>query len=88
MGGNITNKFRRNNISKAVGILTSAKSMLENANEIVNDCSNEEHDYIDSIPENLQSGERYDTIERNADLIDDACGYIDDAISALNEAIG
>lgn len=72
----------------ACGMLASAKSMLESANEIVSDCSNEERDYIDSIPENLQNGDRYETSEYKADLIEDACGYIEDAIDALNEAVG
>lgn len=62
--------------------------MLKSAGEIVEDCASDERDYLESIPENLQSGSRYETIEYNADLLDDACGYIEDAINALTEAIG
>ena len=40
----------------------------------------EEEDYMNNIPENLQGGERYSMAE-------DACSYLEEAIGNIEEAI-
>lgn len=48
----------------------------------------EEEGYRDSIPENMQSGERYEQAESACDSLSDARDSISEAIDSINEAIG
>ena len=47
----------------------------------------EEDDARDNIPENLQSGETYETSEECSDVMSDALDNINDAIENLNGII-
>lgn len=68
------NKVRRANIKETVGLIERVKSVLESILD-------EEQDYYDNIPENLQSSQRAEDSE-------DAISNLEDAISNLEEAIG
>lgn len=67
------NKVRRANIKETVDLIERVKSMLE-------DILDEEQDYYDNIPENLQTSQRAEDSE-------DAISNLEDAISNLEEAI-
>lgn len=68
------NKVRRANIKETVDLIERVKSVLESILD-------EEQDYYDNIPENLQSSQRAEDSE-------DAISNLEDAISNLEEAIG
>lgn len=45
----------------------------------------EEQDYFDAIPENLQSSQNYETSETACDALEDATSSLRDIIEALQE---
>ena len=67
------NKKRKQNIMSIKRVLDSCLSSLENISE-------DEQDYFDNIPDNLQSSNR-------ADISQDAIDELDSAIEALNSAL-
>jgi len=68
------NKDRRKNLQAVIDAITEANETLETLKE-------EEEEYRDNMPENLQDSERYEKA-------DAACDSLDEAISNLEEAIG
>lgn len=46
-----------------------------------------EEDGLDNIPENLQCSELYENIEAAASSLSNSVGFIEDAISCLEEAV-
>lgn len=74
------NKIRRQELSKAMAYLNSAKNIVE----IV---QSREEDYRDNMPENLQESDRYHTAEDACDAMGDAISNLDDAIERLANAI-
>ena len=67
------NKKRKQNIMSIKRVLDSCLSSLENISE-------DEQDYFDNIPDNLQSSNR-------ADISQDAIDELDSAIEALNSVL-
>ena len=47
----------------------------------------EEQDYLDSIPENLQGGERYEKSEEAVSALEGAVDCLDEAIDNIDIAI-
>jgi len=64
-------------ISVKLGEITSAILRLRD----------EEQDYIDNMPESLQSSKKYDNAEAAVTLMDDAINDIETSCSSLDEAI-
>lgn len=62
-----------------------AKQLLEEAKDILEEALNEEDEYRDNIPENLQSSERYEQSEAYSDAMDNAINEISSAIESLEE---
>ena len=73
------NKVRRKQLSEVTSILETAKGMLE---EIRDD----EQDYFDNIPENLQCSERAEASEEAIDAMDEAIESLESAIESVNDA--
>ena len=48
----------------------------------------EEEEYRDNIPENMQGGERYEQAEAACDALSEAVDSISPAIDSINEAMG
>lgn len=67
------NKIRRKALRDIIDQLEKLKCSLE-------ELQNEEEEYRDNIPENLQSSERYETA-------DNACSNLYDAVDSLDNAI-
>lgn len=63
------NKARRNSIQKVIDKLTSLQSFLENVESDVENILDEETEYLDNIPENLQSSQRYTQAENACDSL-------------------
>lgn len=62
-----------------------AKQLLEEAKDILEEALNEEDEYRDNIPENLQNSERYEQSEAYSDVMDSAINEISSAIESLEE---
>lgn len=67
--------------------LRSASAHLSMAVDIIRDVRYEEQDAMDNIPENLQSSERYETMEEAVDHLDDALDAIREAESELSHVL-
>ena len=52
------NKERRNKINKAIEEVNRLQEALEGLQQIVEEIRDEEQDYLENIPENLQGSER------------------------------
>ncbi|MBC1887989.1 hypothetical protein HCA63_06445 [Listeria booriae] len=70
------NLKRRKRIQDTLNILTEQRDLLE----ILKD---EEQEYVDNVPENLQGTERYETAEEAASGLDEAYDLVNDAIEKL-----
>lgn len=73
------NKQRRKDIDTII-------QALEEIREQIQCVLNEEQDYLDNIPENLQNSERYETAETAVQELKEADGSIDDIIEHLENA--
>ena len=74
------NKSRRKELKKWLENIGTIKSELEN---IVDD----EQNYYDQIPENLQSGQRACDSEEAIDKMNEAVDILDEAINCIEEII-
>ena len=73
------NKERRKRIQEVASQIDLLKGEVE-------DILSEEEEYKENIPENMQSGERYDTAEAACDNLQSAVDCIEEALSCLEEA--
>ena len=74
------NKERRKNLQSIIERLEELKSDLE-------ELQIEEEEYRDNIPENMQSGERYEKAEEACNAMQCAVDAFDEAISNIESAI-
>ena len=68
------NKARR-------AVISSIRDQLDDLKSQVEEIQGEEQDYFDNMPENMQDGER-------GDAASEAARELENAVSALDEAIG
>lgn len=74
------NKDRRKRINQAVEMLDQARNILE-------ECMDEEEEYRDNMPENLQGSEKYEVADSNVDCLESAVTGLEDVIdNAMNAA--
>lgn len=88
------NNIRRKEIREIMEQLYEAEAKLVDAYDWIIQVNEQEEEYRDNIPENLQGSERYDASEEASsnmesayDLLDGLSENIMDAISYLEEAI-
>jgi hypothetical protein len=74
------NNPRRKAIQKIIDNLYDLKSQLD-------DVFDDEQEYRDNIPENMQGGERYERADEARDNLSDAVDGLDEVISSLEAAI-
>jgi len=74
------NKARRKEIADLI-------SQLEELKEEIASVRQDEEDYMDSIPENLQGSEKYEKAEEATYNLDEAVNSIDEAICSLETAM-
>lgn len=74
------NKARRNEISAIIERLEACKSDLDCLRE-------EEQECFDNLPESLQDAEKGETMQENADDLENVCDEIDNIIESLQEVI-
>ena len=73
------NKQRRKDIDALIQALEEIREQIQFVLE-------EEQEYLDNIPENLQNSERYETAETAVSELEEADGSIDDIIEHLENA--
>lgn len=82
------NKNRRKAIAdivtKVEEIVADTREKLEELQTSIESVRDEEQDYLDNIPENLQGSERYETAEQAVDNLDSAASSIEELIDALD----
>lgn len=74
------NKIRRKEIEKVIGMISDARSLLE-------ELMSEEEEYRDNMPENLQGSERYEKADEACYSMEEAIGNMEDIESSLEEVI-
>jgi len=74
------NKARREMIRKVIEKLDDARLLLDEIRE-------EEEEYRDNIPENLQGSERYEKADSAVYEMEDAVGALEEMVSNLEEVI-
>lgn len=73
------NKQRRRELQNIIDELNILRSKLE-------DIQNEEEEYRDNIPENMQSSEKYEIAEAACDSMSEAIDSIEEAINDIESA--
>ena len=73
------NKVRRKTIEEIIASLESLKEDIQAVYD-------EEEEYRDNMPENLQSSEKYETADNAVEALDSAMSSLDEAIEYLNSA--
>lgn len=81
------NNVRRKDIKAVVERIYKMQEMLEDIKSDLECIKDEEDEYRDNIPENLQESDRYYASEEASDQLDDAISEIDSALSEIEEAI-
>lgn len=74
------NKVRRKELQELYDIISEAKDRLEMLHD-------EEEEYKDNMPENLQSSERYERAEAAADALDSAVSSLEEALDYIHEKL-
>jgi flagellar biosynthesis chaperone FliJ len=74
------NKERRKNLQSVMALIEDAKEQLELLAE-------EEEEYIENMPENLQGSGRCERAEEALEYMQEAINYIEDAVDNINSAI-
>lgn len=88
------NKARKQSVARSIEKLREISSALSNVKDFVERDNDDEQDYYDNAPENLQNSERYtlsdealSSFENAMNALDDASSSVEDAIEALEEII-
>lgn len=74
------NKARRNELTEVKNLIYDAYDKLESAKD-------DEEEYKDNIPENLQGGERYEAAEEAVYLMEECLDQLDRVIDSLSDII-
>ena len=74
------NKLRRKDLSRVMDKIQDVLSELSSLQE-------EEEEYRDNMPENLQGSERYERADEACDNLCSACDSLEEAISYIEDAI-
>ena len=85
------NKVRRKMIDKVIEEVAVLQNTLEELQQRIEEIKEEEQDYLDNIPENLQSSDHYEKAENALNALEEAidwfdCVDADELLSALDEA--
>ena len=73
------NKEKRNE-------LNTARELLSKSLDIINRVKDKEQDCLDNMPENLESSERYSTMETAIESLEDAIEKIEEAQDSIDDA--
>lgn len=74
------NKQRRTTLNQINDLITSVYEDLEN-------CKDQEEEYRDNMPENLQGSERYEKAEDAVNMLEEALESLQQAMDNIQEVI-
>lgn len=85
------NKKRRKEIDEAIKRANELQIILQELQGVIEEIRDEEQEYIDNIPENLQGSKRYEVAENSMENLDNAVDWfcnadIEDLVSLLEES--
>lgn len=72
------NKKRRKCIDSVILKINNLQDIIEELQQDIEDIAADEQDYLDNIPENLQSSERYEAGEEAVENLEAAIDWLDD----------
>lgn len=88
------NALRRKELASITSRIEELKAQLEELQNDLGSCQYDEQEYLDNIPENLQSSERYERAETSANALDEAVDalnedmeYFDSCLESIEEAV-
>lgn len=81
------NNTRRKELNKAVELLNGVIDAITEAQGIVETCKDEEEEYRDNMPENLQNSDRYYASDSACDALNDAYDQIEDILEKIDDAV-
>ena len=88
------NAPRRKKLQAIIEAIEELKSQLEDQQTDLEELKNEEMEYFENIPENLQSSERYERAETSSSALEEAydtlyylISSLEDVTSSIQEAI-
>lgn len=81
------NNARRKELNKAIEILNTFSEKIYDAKDIVETCKDEEEEYRDNMPENLQGSEKYSLADEACDNLEQAYEYLEEMEEKVNEII-
>ena len=79
------NNSRRKEIAAAQDRLADVMSMADSIKEELDNIKSEEEEYLENMPESLQSGERGENAQAAIDALDEVIGVLDDLIGSGSE---
>lgn len=87
------NKERRKQIDVVIEAINDFQNSFEELQQAIEEIRDEEQEYLDNIPENLQSSERYELAEDAVNNLESAVDWFDNVdveelTSLLEEAKG
>ena len=81
------NKLRRKHIMSLVDQIAGMQENIECLLEELTQIDEDETEYMDNIPENLQESERYAKAEAAVEALDEACEFLEVARDALEDTL-
>lgn len=81
------NKQRRKELSALEARLAEVSDMIENTKTDLEGLRDEEREYYDNMPENMQNSEKALASEYSADAMDEALNCMENAIDAISDAV-
>lgn len=72
------NNVRRKQIDKVLSGIEILRDAFDSIKEAVGEIRDEEQEYLDNIPENLQASERYELAEEAVSNLDSAYDLLDE----------
>ena len=73
-------------IPHSCGKLTDIKDRIESLKSDLETLLEEENDYLDNIPENMQGGERYEKAENAVSSLENAVSSLEEAMDDIESA--
>lgn len=81
------NNVRRKEIKEVVERIYKVQSMIDDIKNDLECIKDEEDDYRDNIPENLQESDRYYSSEEASENLEDAIDELDTILGEIEDAI-
>lgn len=82
------NRQRRKQIKEVIAKLDEIQPLLEEIRSEIESIKDDEEEYRDNMPENMQSGERYERAEAACESLEESLSNLDDPEELFSEIQG